>query len=180
MAQTKIIYLAGGCFWGMEEYMSRLDGVAATETGYANSLIPNPTYPQVCTGTTGAAETVKITYHPDETDLPTLLDAYFAVIDPTIKNRQGNDTGTQYRTGIYYEDEGDRAVITEAITRHQTMYASPIVTECLPLTNFYPAEEYHQSYLKKNPGGYCHINVAKADDFNKSRRFPDSGPTSAF
>lgn len=170
MAQTKIIYLAGGCFWGMEEYMSRLDGVVETEAGYANSLIPNPTYAQVCTGTTDAAETVKITYRPEATNLTTILDAYFAVIDPTIKNRQGNDIGTQYRTGIYYEEDGDRSAVWESIARHQKLYSSPIVTECLPLTNFYPAEEYHQSYLKKNPGGYCHINVARADEFNESRR----------
>ena len=170
MNQHKTIYLAGGCFWGMEEYMSRLDGVCETEVGYGNSLVEYPTYEQVCTGTTGAAETVKLIYRPEETELSTLLEAYFAVIDPTILNRQGNDRGTQYRTGIYYEDPADREPILAAISRQQRKYTVPVVTEVLPLDNFYPAEQYHQDYLKKNPGGYCHIDVRKADVFNEEER----------
>ena len=170
MNQHKTIYLAGGCFWGMEEYMSRLDGVCETEVGYGNSLVEYPTYEQVCTGTTGAAETVKLIYRPEETELSTLLEAYFAVIDPTILNRQGNDRGTQYRTEIYYEDPADREPILAAISRQQRKYTVPVVTEVLPLDNFYPAEQYHQDYLKKNPGGYCHIDVRKADVFNEEER----------
>ena len=170
MNQHKTIYLAGGCFWGMEEYMSRLDDVCETEVGYGNSLVEYPTYEQVCTGTTGAAETVKLIYRPEETELSTLLEAYFAVIDPTILNRQGNDRGTQYRTGIYYEDPADREPILAAISRQQRKYTVPVVTEVLPLDNFYPAEQYHQDYLKKNPGGYCHIDVRKADVFNEEER----------
>lgn len=170
MNHYKTIYLAGGCFWGMEEYMSRLDGVCETEVGYGNSLVEFPAYEQVCTGTTGAAETVKLIYSPDQTDLTTLLEAYFAVIDPTVLNRQGNDRGTQYRTGIYYEESKDRDIILAAVSGQQRRYTAPIVTEVLPLDNFYPAEQYHQDYLKKNPGGYCHIDVRKADAFNEEER----------
>ena len=154
----KEIYFAGGCFWGTEHFFSLVPGVKSTEAGYANSKVPSPSYQEVCSGRTGAAETVKVVYDPDSVSLPFLIDLYFETIDPTILNRQGNDVGTQYRTGIYYNDAADRAVIEEAIERERTRYARPIVVQVKQLENFYAAEDYHQQYLVKNPGGYCHIN----------------------
>lgn len=152
------IYFAGGCFWGTEHFMKQIDGVTDTEVGYANSNIPNPTYKEVCSGKTGAAETVKVTYNPKVTDLQYLITLYFATIDPTIKDRQGNDIGTQYRTGIYYSSEEQKKIIEETIDSLRQYFSKPIVTEVLPIKNFYNAEDYHQDYLDKNPNGYCHIN----------------------
>lgn len=160
MESTKEIYLAGGCFWGTEHFLKLIDGVETTQVGYANGNIANPTYKQVCTGTTDFAETVKVQYDPLKVDLPFLIDLYFKTIDPTSVNRQGNDKGTQYRTGIYYTDPADLAVIQETVHRLATAYSHPLAVEIKPLKNFYPAEDYHQDYLDKNPGGYCHINLA--------------------
>lgn len=154
----KEIYFAGGCFWGTEHFFSLVPGVKSTEAGYANSRVPSPSYQEVCSGRTGAAETVKVVYDPDSVSLPFLIDLYFETIDPTILNRQGNDVGTQYRTGIYYNDAADRAVIDESLDRERKQYARPVVVEIKPLENFYKAEDYHQQYLVKNPGGYCHIS----------------------
>lgn len=158
--RQKEIYLAGGCFWGTQHFLSLIEGVDSTQTGYANSLIPYPTYKQVCTGATNAAETVKVVYEPDKVSLPFLLDLYFKTIDPTSVNRQGNDRGTQYRTGIFYTDPEDYPVIVNCISELSKQYAAPIAIEVDSLTNFYAAEDYHQDYLVKNPGGYCHINPA--------------------
>lgn len=155
---TKTIYLAGGCFWGTEHFMSMIHGVENAEVGYANSNVPNPSYREVCTGKTGAAETVKVTYDSNEVSLPFLLNLYYQTIDPTSLNRQGNDGGTQYRTGIYYTDPAELPVIEKSIEQLQKKYSKPLAIEVAPLKNFYPAEEYHQDYLDKNPGGYCHIN----------------------
>ena len=160
MESTKEIYLAGGCFWGTEHFLKLIDGVETTQVGYANGNIANPTYKQVCTETTDFAETVKVQYDPLKVDLPFLIDLYFKTIDPTSVNRQGNDRGTQYRTGIYYTDPADLAVIQETVHRLATAYPRPLAVEIKPLKNFYPAEDYHQDYLDKNPGGYCHINPA--------------------
>ena len=154
----KEIYFAGGCFWGTEHFFSRVSGVTATEAGYANSRVESPSYREVCSGVTDAAETVRVVYDPDVVSLRFLIELYFKTIDPTILNRQGNDVGTQYRTGIYYTDAADRPVIDEAVAREQKHYARPIVVEKEPLKNFYPAEEYHQEYLARNPSGYCHIS----------------------
>ena len=154
----KTIYLAGGCFWGTEHFLSLVHGVVEAEVGYANSNVPNPTYREVCTGKTGAAETVKVVYNPREVSLPFLLDLYYQTIDPTSLNRQGNDRGTQYRTGIYYTDPAEAPVIEKSLAELQTEYRKPLAIEAGPLKNFYPAEDYHQDYLDKNPGGYCHIN----------------------
>lgn len=154
---TKTIYFAGGCFWGVEKFFGLLDGVTNTKVGYANGNISNPTYEQVCSGNTGFAETVEINYDPQIISLENLLEEYFSIIDPTIQNRQGNDTGPQYRTGIYYIDDNDKVVIEEFINSQQKNYEKPIVVETKKLENFYPAEEYHQKYLEKNPHGYCHI-----------------------
>lgn len=152
------IYFAGGCFWGTEHFMQQIRGVKSTEVGYANGTIKDPTYEQVCTGNTGAAETVKVTYDPQEVKLDLLLQLYFKTIDPTSLNRQGGDRGTQYRTGIYYTDKEDLPVIESAIAGLAKNYEKPIVVEVKPLSNFYGAEAYHQDYLDKNPGGYCHIS----------------------
>ncbi len=154
----KNIYLAGGCFWGTEHYMGLIPGVVDTEVGYANSVLPNPTYKEVCTGLTEAAETVKVEYDADAVSLQSLLHLYFKTIDPTSRNRQGGDHGTQYRTGIYYTDALDLPIIEEAVSRLQRDYSIPVVIEVMPLKNFYKAEDYHQDYLDKNPGGYCHID----------------------
>ena len=156
----KEIYLAGGCFWGTEHYFRQMKGVTDTETGYANSSVKNPTYEMVCSGNTGAAETVHITYDPEKISLETLLEAYFLSIDPTSLNRQGNDFGPQYRTGIYYTDKEDLPVIEKVLKAQQRKHTKTIVVEKAVLRNFYPAEEYHQDYLLKNPSGYCHIPKA--------------------
>lgn len=155
---TKDIYLAGGCFWGTEHFMGLIPGVISTEVGYANSLVPNPSYKEVCSGNTHAAETVKVTYDSDSVSLSTLLNLYFKTIDPTSLNRQGGDSGTQYRTGVYYTDSADFPIIRKAVDALKWQYTRPVVIEVMPLENFYVAEDYHQDYLDKNPGGYCHID----------------------
>ena len=153
------IWLAGGCFWGVEAYFARISGVAETNVGYANGKTNNPTYEKI--PVTGHVETVEVSYNPQIISLDQLLTYFFGIIDPTIKNRQGPDTGTQYRTGIYYEDEADLAVIKEIVKEEQKKYDRPIVTEIKPLEGYFLAEDYHQDYLKKNPGGYCHIDLSK-------------------
>lgn len=152
------IYLAGGCFWGVEEYFSRIPGVSNTEVGYANGHTTGPSYQDVCTDTTGHAETVHVTYDPTRVSLQTILEQYFMIIDPLSLNRQGGDSGTQYRTGVYYVDEASHDVARQVFASEQLRYRAPMVVELEPLTCFYPAEEYHQDYLKKNPGGYCHVS----------------------
>ena len=152
----KTIYLAGGCFWGVQKYFDRFDGVLETEVGYANGPDTAPTYQDVCRSS-GHAETVRVVYDPDVISLKTLLESYFLVIDPLSVNRQGNDKGIQYRTGIYYTDESQLPEI-EAVYRAQREKAgTELAVELMPLRNFFGAEEYHQKYLDKNPGGYCHI-----------------------
>lgn len=157
---TKTIYLAGGCFWGTEHLFSLVEGVTATTAGYANSIVADPSYREVCTGATGAAETVKIDYDPERVSLTALLNLYFKSIDPVSVNRQGNDTGTQYRTGIFYVDPADVPVIEADVATLARRYREPLAIEVGPLRNFYPAEDYHQDYLYKNPGGYCHVDPA--------------------
>ncbi|ADV45116.1 peptide-methionine (S)-S-oxide reductase MsrA [Bacteroides helcogenes] len=165
----KEIYLAGGCFWGTEHFLKQIDGVEKTQVGYANGNVVSPTYQQVCTGTTGFAETVKVQYDPEKADLPFLIDLFFKTIDPTSLNKQGGDRGTQYRTGIYYTDAVDLPVIKETVKRLSAGYTRPLVVEIKALENFYPAEDYHQNYLDKNPGGYCHINPALFDVARKAK-----------
>ena len=161
--EYKEIWLAGGCFWGVEAYMSRLPGVYDAENGYANGNTVNPTYEEVCTGFTNFAETVHVIYEVDSTNLKKLLFEFFKIINPTSLNRQGNDIGSQYRTGIYYKEESDKNIILEVLAEEQKKYTKSIVTEVLPLKNFYLAEEYHQNYLEKNPNGYCHIDFSKLE-----------------
>ena len=153
----KTIYIAGGCFWGLEKYFTCINGVKETCVGYANGSTANPSYEEVCSHTTGHAEAVRVTYEDNEVKLAQLLDLFYQVIDPTAVNRQGADRGPQYRTGIYYTDSADRAVIEESLAWLQREYEQPVAVEAVPLANFYPAEDYHQRYLDKNPQGYCHI-----------------------
>lgn len=156
----KTIYLAGGCFWGTAHLFSLVPGVVKSEAGYANSIVPNPTYKQVCTGETHAAETVKVEYDADRVSLTDLLKLFFRSIDPLSVNRQGGDVGTQYRTGVYYTDVADLPVIEAQMAVIERRLKQPLAVELLPLQNFYPAEEYHQDYLYKNPDGYCHIDFS--------------------
>jgi len=162
------IYLAGGCFWGLEKYLASIHGVKSTQVGYANGNTESPTYEEVCHHNTGHAETVKVAYDPTELTLEFLLDLYYEAIDPVSHNRQGGDTGEQYRTGIYYVSEEDAHVIKNSIGRLQSRYRRPIAIEVLPLHNFSVAEEYHQEYLNKNPGGYCHIGKAQFEKAAKA------------
>lgn len=161
------LYLAGGCFWGMEAFFKQLPGIIETQVGYANGSTENPCYEDVCSRTTGHAETLKLVY--DRSIIPTkvVLDAFFKVVDPTTLNRQGADVGTQYRSGIYYSDPADLPVIEKRCERERLSRSACLVTEVLPLTCFYPAEDYHQNYLDTHPFGYCHINLADAHIFIK-------------
>jgi methionine-S-sulfoxide reductase len=156
----KQIVLAGGCFWGMEAYFQQLPGVVTTEVGYANGTTDNPTYEEVCRHLTGHAEVLRLNYDSTVISLETLLKHFWKVIDPTLLNRQGGDVGTQYRSGIYYMDDEDKPVILASMTAVQAQYEKTIVTEVMPLGKYFPAEDYHQHYLDKNPGGYCHINTS--------------------
>ncbi|XXQ67249.1 bifunctional peptide-methionine (S)-S-oxide reductase MsrA/peptide-methionine (R)-S-oxide reductase MsrB [Neisseriaceae bacterium B1] len=160
---TRTIYLAGGCFWGLEAYFQRIDGVVDAVSGYANGKTANPSYEDVVQRNTGHAETVRVTYDADKLSLADILQYYLRVIDPTSLNKQGNDRGTQYRTGVYFTDESEKPIIAKALQDAQQKFKQPIVVENLPLQHFYPAEEYHQDYLIKNPNGYCHINLNEAD-----------------
>ena len=162
--KSKDIYLAGGCFWGIEAYVEKIPGVLDAVSGYANGNTENPSYEDLVYHNSGHAETVKVTYNPDEISLKTLLKYYLRVVDPTSLNKQGNDRGTQYRSGVYYTDEADKQIIEEVLKKEQNSYQAPIVVEVLPLKQFFKAEEYHQDYLKKNPTGYCHIDLNKASE----------------
>ncbi len=164
----KEIYFAGGCFWGVEEYFSRIPGVYEVVSGYANGNTENPSYEEVCHNNTGHAETVHIEYDPALVNLKTLTEHFFKIINPISKNRQGNDVGSQYRTGVYYTDETDLPILQEVFTAEQQKYDKPIVTELIPLENFYEAEDYHQDYLQKNPNGYCHVDFSSLDDLENS------------
>ena len=159
----KTIYLAGGCFWGLEAYFQRIPGVSDAVSGYANGKTANPSYEDVSHRHSGHAETVKVSYDADQLSLDDILRYYFRVVDPTSLNKQGNDRGEQYRTGVYTTDAAEQKIVAAAIAREQKKYTAPIVVENVPLKNFYLAEEYHQDYLIKNPNGYCHIDVSLAD-----------------
>lgn len=165
--KRKEIFYAGGCFWGVEAYFSRIPGVYHVTVGYANGTAGHPTYEEVCSHTTGHAETVHVVYDPELVSLRTLTEHFFSVINPLTPNRQGNDVGDQYRTGIYYTDEEDLETLLAVMDEEQKNYSEPIVTELLPLQCYYLAEEYHQDYLEKNPGGYCHIDFSGLSDFEQ-------------
>lgn len=158
-AKLKEIWLAGGCFWGVEAYFARVYGVADAASGYANGSTANPSYEDVIDGS-GHAETVRVRYDPDRVSLEKLLTSFFKIIDPTSLNRQGNDRGQQYRTGIYYKDPADRAIAERVMKAEKAQWDEPIVTELLSLKQFALAEDYHQDYLEKNPNGYCHTDFS--------------------
>ena len=160
----KTVYLAGGCFWGIEAYLKSLFGVQRVRSGYANGKTKNPNYKEVVTGETGFVETVEVVFDPVIMPLAVLISHFFRIIDPTTLNRQGNDIGTQYRTGLYYCDPSDRELLQKMLHLLQKDQKKPIVVELLPIENFYPAEEYHQDYLAKNPFGYCHIDLSLVDE----------------
>lgn len=159
-ANQKVIYLAGGCFWGVEEYFSRVNGVVDAISGYANGRSETTSYKLL--SQTGHAETVQVFYNPNQISLREILLHYFRIIDPTSLNKQGNDVGTQYRTGIYYTNPEEKATIQAVINEKQQKYSKPIVVEVAPLNDFVVAEDYHQDYLRKNPNGYCHVDVSQA------------------
>jgi len=170
---TSVIYFAGGCFWGVEHFFKQVDGVIATEVGFANGHTENPTYKDVVQKNTGYAETVKVTYDAEKLDLNLLLDLYFLAIDPTSVNKQGNDIGDQYRTGIYYTSDKQLPFINERMKKEAAKHVRPLAVEVTPLKKYYTAEEYHQDYLDKNPGGYCHISPALfklAREANKEKK----------
>lgn len=162
--KQQVIYLAGGCFWGVEAFISRLKGVNSTEVGYANGKDLAPTYEKVCSGKTGHAETVKATYNPKIIALDEILESFFKIINPHTRNRQGPDIGTQYRTGIYWQEASQRDTVIKFLRKKQKESSERIVVEAHEISNFYPAEEYHQKYLEKNPQGYCHVDLNLIDD----------------
>lgn len=158
MAQLETITLAGGCFWCTEAVFKRLRGVTSVVPGYAASQVKNPSYEQVCTGRTGAAEAIQVTYDPAVISYETLLEIFWHLHDPTTLNRQGNDVGTQYRSGIYYQNEEQKriALASKEALEKSGAYKNPVVTEIVPFTNFYPAESYHKDYYDRNrSASYC-------------------------
>lgn len=165
------VYLAGGCFWGTEAFCKKLPGVTACQVGYANGHadVEHPSYEQVCSGATGCAETVRVTYDPAIISLSLLLQAYVTTIDPVSVNRQGGDVGEQYRTGIYWTDAADEPVVRSVLHGLQReltrLGRGTVAVEACPLQSFWPAEDYHQDYLDKNPGGYCHVDLGGAARF---------------
>ena len=152
----KEIYLAGGCFWGTERYLGLVPGVVSTQVGYANGDTAQPTYKEVCGGS-GHAEVVRVEYDESVLPLRELLEIYYESVDPTSVNRQGGDVGRQYRTGIYFTDPADEEVAARSLKSLANRLGERVAVELLPLQNYWPAEEYHQDYLDKNPAGYCHI-----------------------
>lgn len=155
--------LAGGCFWCLEAVYDELRGIENVESGYAGGRRPNPTYEQVCGGTTGHAEVVQITYDPAQISFRELLDVFFTIHDPTTLNRQGNDLGTQYRSAIFYHDDEQKRIAEETIRELEDdkTWDEPVVTQVMPLTEFFPAEDYHRDYYARNPGqGYCRVIIA--------------------
>ena len=166
----KEIYFAGGCFWGTQHYFKQICGVIETATGYANGKTENPTYEEVYTDLTGFVETVKVVYDSNRIDLKLLVELFFKSIDPLSLNRQGNDIGTRYRTGIYYVDDTDLSIIRQVYDRVVQEYGCKLCVELEPLQNFYLAENYHQDYLDKNPNGYCHLPTALFEFARKQNR----------
>ena len=159
----EVVTLAGGCFWCTEAVFSELKGVASTTPGYAGGKVPNPSYEAVCTGRTGHAESLDVVFDPTVLPLHDLLMVFFSTHDPTTLNRQGNDVGTQYRSAIFYRSEAQRKAAEEAVREVDAagIWRHKIVTEIVPLTAFYPAEEYHRDYFRRNPEkAYCQLVIA--------------------
>ena len=166
-ANIKFIYLAGGYFWGVSEYFSRIPGIVSVTAGYANSKLDSPSYEQVKSQQADAAETVKVGYDPSKLTLTEILRAFFLIIDPLSVNRQGEDSGRSYRTGVYYTDLSEKPEIAKVFSEVERKLGKQPATELLPLENFFKAEEYHQDYLKKHPGGYCHVNFKNLQIFKE-------------
>lgn len=168
---TETATLAGGCFWCTEAVFDELRGVTDVVSGYSNGHVDNPSYEAVCRGTTGHAEVIRLEFDPEEVSFKDILNVFFTVHDPTTLNRQGNDVGTQYRSGIYYHSEEQKRIAEETIKEIEAegLWDNPIVTEVLPIENYYPAEDYHQEYFANNPyAGYCRVVVApKVAKFRK-------------
>lgn len=171
-SSVETIVLGGGCFWCTEAVFKEVRGITDVESGYSNGQARQPTYEQVCTGTTGHNEVVKLTYDPAQISVRQILEIFFVVHDPTQLNRQGNDTGTQYRSGIYYTTSEQKQVADDIIREmsQDKLFGKPIVTEVVALSNYWPAEEYHQDFFEKNPfQGYCMAVVApKVEKFRKT------------
>lgn len=162
----KKIVLAGGCFWGVQAYFDRVNGVISTETGYTEGDTENPTYEEVCNGS-GHAEAINLVYDEYQTSLELILKHFFNIIDPTVLNRQGNDIGLSYRTGIFCYEAEDLKIVNDYVDSIRNQYDKAIVTEIKMLSRFYKAEAYHQNYLAKHPGGYCHINLNSIKNIQK-------------
>ncbi|MDP3178037.1 MAG: bifunctional methionine sulfoxide reductase B/A protein [Spirochaetaceae bacterium] len=162
----EVAVFAAGCFWGTEEYFRRLSGVLSTQVGYSGGATANPSYRDVCSGNTGHAEALKVVFDPVTTSFETLLRHFFRMHDPTQEDRQGPDVGTQYRSVVFVQDEAQRRVAESLIAslEKSKRYSRPIVTQVEKAMPFYPAEDYHQDYLQKNPGGYCHVNLSLASE----------------
>lgn len=176
---TKTIFLAGGCFWGTQHYLNQINGILETQTGFANGAPEydervaagdGPSYEEVYTDRTGFAETVRVVYDPEVLSLKKLLELYFLCIEPTSVNRQGEDEGTRYRTGIYYIESEDLPAIMEVYHEVEHGYSNPLAVEVEPLRSFHAASEYHQEYLEKNPNGYCHLPEALFEMARKANR----------
>jgi peptide-methionine (S)-S-oxide reductase len=167
---TESITLGGGCFWCLEGVYELVDGVLAVESGYSNGHVPRPTYERVCSGSTGHAEVVRVTFDPQRITLREILEIFFTIHDPTTLNRQGNDVGTQYRSGIYYASPEQEAVARQVLAEVQAVHRKPVVTELQPVTGYSRAEDYHQHYFARNPGqGYCMFVVApKIEKFRRT------------
>jgi methionine-S-sulfoxide reductase len=155
------IYLAGGCYWGVEKYLSNIKGVVETTVGFANGDTHHPTYEQVRYHNTGHAETVKVVYNEEQLPLPILLKLFYLIIDPTSVDKQGEDEGHQYRTGIYFTNKEDAEVVAQSLQMLEQNVGQSLAVEACALEHFYDAEEYHQKYLDKNPNGYCHVPLAE-------------------
>jgi peptide-methionine (S)-S-oxide reductase len=166
----QVITLGGGCFWCLEAVYELVDGVAAVESGYCNGHVVNPSYEQVCSGTTGHAEVVRVRFDADRISLREVLEIFFTIHDPTTLNRQGNDVGTQYRSGVYLHDAAQEAVVRQVVAEANAALGARVVTEVLPLANYWRAEDYHQHYFANHPDqGYCAFVVApKVDKFRRA------------
>src|SRR5215208_1613812 len=172
MSDLQTIVLGGGCFWCTEAVYVKVRGIADVESGYSNGHAARPTYEQVCTGSTGHNEVVKLAYDPSQISLGQILEIFFVVHDPTTLNRQGADSGTQYRSGIYYTTPEQKQVADDLIRQimQEKLFGKPVVTEVLPMANYWPAEEYHQDFFEKNPTqGYClAVAAPKVAKFRKT------------
>jgi peptide-methionine (S)-S-oxide reductase len=169
-SQLEHATLAGGCFWCLEAVYEQVDGVVRVESGYSNGHVPNPTYEQVCSGDTGHAEVVRVTFDPARISFREILEIFFTIHDPTTLNRQGNDVGTQYRSGIYFHTPEQQRVASEVIAEVNEVHRGGVVTELQPVANYSRAEDYHQHYFANHPGqGYCAFVVApKVEKFRKT------------